>query len=87
MAKTLQMSFITAAGSKVSMNVPNPKDSITEEEVKTFMNLVKDKNIVETKGGDIIAIDSAKIVETSTTSLNVLQEQGEIEYGSSIKEK
>ncbi|MBU5317277.1 DUF2922 domain-containing protein [Clostridium bornimense] len=72
MAKTLQMSFITAAGSKVSMNVPNPKDSITEEEVKTFMNLVKDKNIVETKGGDIIAIDSAKIVETSTTSLNVL---------------
>ena len=72
MAKTLQMSFITAAGSKVSMNVPNPKDSITEEEVKTFMNLVKDKNIVETKCGDIIAIDSAKIVETSTTSLNVL---------------
>ena len=87
MAKTLQMSFITAAGSKVSMNVPNPKNDITEEEVKTFMNLVKDKNIVETKGGDIIAIDSAKIVETSTTSLNVLQEQGEIEYGSSIKEK
>ena len=87
MAKTLQMSFVTASGSKVSMNVPNPKDSITEEEVKTFMNLVKDKNIVETKGGDIIAIDSAKIVETSTTSLNVLQEQGEIEYGSSIKEK
>ncbi|MBU5317764.1 DUF2922 domain-containing protein [Clostridium bornimense] len=71
MAKTLQMSFITAAGSKVSMNVANPKDTITEEEVKNFMNLVKDKNIVETKGGDIIAIDGAKIVETSTYQLDL----------------
>ena len=60
--KTLVMKFITETGTKVSLNVPDTK-------IKEFMELVKEKAVFTFKGGDIIAIDSASLTETTTTDI------------------
>ena len=67
--KTLVMKFITETGTKVSINVPNVKDTVDDTKIKEFMELVKEKAVFTFKGGDIIAIDSASLTETTTTDI------------------
>lgn len=67
--KTLVMKFITETGTKVSINVPKVKDTVDDTKVKEFMELVKEKAVFTFKGGDIIAIDSASLTETTTTDI------------------
>ena len=43
--RKLVMTFKTTDDKKVSLTVDNPKEDLTEEEVKTAMELIKDKNI------------------------------------------
>ena len=63
------MKFITETGSKVSINVPKVKENLDETKVKEVMNLIKEKAVFTFKGGDIIALDSAQITETTTTEI------------------
>ena len=67
--KTLVMKFITETGTKVSINVPKVKDTVNDTKIKEFMELVKEKAVFTFKGGDIIAIDSASLTETTTTDI------------------
>ena len=67
--KTLVMKFITETGTKVSINVPKVKDTVDDTKIKEFMELVKEKSVFTFKGGDIIAIDSASLTETTTTDI------------------
>lgn len=67
--KSLVMKFITETGSKVSINVPKVKENLDETKVKEVMNLIKEKAVFTFKGGDIIALDSAQITETTTTEI------------------
>ena len=67
--KTLVIKFITETGTKVSLNVPNVKDTVDDTKVKAFMDLVKEKAVFSLKGGDIISIDSASLTETTTTDI------------------
>lgn len=67
--KTLVMKFVTETGTKVSINVPNVDDTVDDTKIKTFMELVKEKAVFTFKGGNIIAIDSANLTETTTTNI------------------
>lgn len=67
--KSLVMKFITETGTKVSVNVPKIKEDLDETKVKDMMNLIKEKSVFTFKGGDIIALDSAQITETTTTEI------------------
>ena len=67
--KTLVMKFITETGTKVSISVPKVKDTVDDTKIKEFMELVKEKAVFTFKGGDIIAIDSASLTETTTTDI------------------
>ena len=67
--KTLVMKFITETGTKVSINVPKVKDTVDDTKIKEFMELIKEKAVFTFKGGDIIAIDSASLTETTTTDI------------------
>lgn len=69
--KTLVMKFITETGTKVSINVPKVKDTVDDTKIKEFMELVKEKAVFTFKGGDIIAIDSASLTETTTTDIEL----------------
>ena len=73
MEKYLQMVFKTDQDKKVSLRVGVPRDDLDAMEVKTVMDLIIAKNIIHSNAGDLIAVDSAYLVETSTTDLEVAE--------------
>ena len=50
----------------------NPIEDLTEEEVKTAMELIKEKNIFAPGGADLASLVSAKVVETDTTNYDLV---------------
>lgn len=71
MTRRLEMRFLNAAGRRVTISVENAREDITEAEVQAAMNTIISKNIFTTSGGDITAIDSARIVSTEITEITV----------------
>lgn len=73
MYKYLRMVFKTGQDKKVSLRVGVPKEDLDAMEVKTVMDLIVSKNILHSSAGDLTSIDSAYLVETSTTDLEVAE--------------
>ncbi len=71
MTKRLLMSFRNADGNRVSLSVDDPRDDITDAEVKAAMQMVLTQNIFDSKGVDLVEIVDATIVETTKTDLDV----------------
>ena len=65
--KRLLMTFKTTDDKKVSLSVDNPREDITESEIKDAMDLVVSKNIFAPNGADIAEAVEAKVVVTDTT--------------------
>ena len=70
--KKLVMTFKTSDDKKVSISVDNPREDLTEEEVKNAMELIKEKNIFAPNGADLAALVSAKVVQTDTTNYDLV---------------
>ena len=70
--RKLVMTFKTTDDKKVSLTVDNPREDLTEEEVKTAMELIKEKNIFAPGGADLAYLVSAKVVETDTTNYDLV---------------
>ena len=70
--KKLVMTFKTTDDKKVSFTVDNPREDLTQEEVKIAMELIKDKNIFSPNGADLAALVSAKVVQTDTTNYDLV---------------
>ena len=70
--RKLVMTFKTTYDKKVSLTVDNPREDLTEEEVKTAMELIKEKNIFAPGGADLASLVSAKVVETDTTNYDLV---------------
>lgn len=70
--RKLVMTFKTTDDKKVSSTVDNPREDLTEEEVKTAMELIKEKNIFAPGGADLASLVSAKVVETDTTNYDLV---------------
>ena len=69
--KRLLMTFKTTDDKKVSLSVDNPREDITESEIKDAMDLVVSKNIFAPNGADILSAVEAKVVVTDTTSYDL----------------
>ena len=69
--KRLLMTFKTTDDKKVSLSVDNPREDITESEIKDAMELVVSKNIFAPNGADIISAVEAKVVVTDTTAYDL----------------
>ncbi|WP_289293581.1 DUF2922 domain-containing protein [Romboutsia ilealis] len=69
--KRLLMTFKTTDDKKVSLSVDNPREDITESEIKDAMDLVVSKNIFAPNGADIISAVEAKVVVTDTTAYDL----------------
>ena len=68
----LLMTFMTQFGRKVSLFVTDPREDITEAEIKAVMDLIVEKNIFAPSGEDIISAKEAKIVQTETTEFDLV---------------
>ena len=69
--QTLQMRFVTQAGSRVTISLDNPKDTLTEAEVTAAMDQIIAANIFTASGGDLVSKDSAQITDRT---VNVIYE-------------
>lgn len=58
--------FVTQAGTRATISLDNPKNTLTEAEVTAAMDQIIAKNIFNTTGGDLVAKDSAQIVDRIT---------------------
>ena len=65
--KRLLMTFKTDGDRKVSLVVDDPRDDISESDIKAAMDLIVSKNIFAPNGGDIVQAVEAKVVVTDTT--------------------
>ncbi len=65
MSKKLLMIFETAKGTTSTLTVDEPKDGLTEAEVKAVMDKIVAKNIFNTKSGDLVEAKSAEIITTT----------------------
>ncbi|MGL4912952.1 MAG: DUF2922 domain-containing protein [Romboutsia sp.] len=68
----LLMTFMTEYGRKVSLFVTDPREDITEAEIKAVMDLIVEKNIFAPSGEDIVSAKEAKIVQTETTEFDLV---------------
>ncbi|MEG2984745.1 MAG: DUF2922 domain-containing protein [Peptostreptococcaceae bacterium] len=67
----LVMTFSNTLGRKISLFVTDPRENLTETEIKAAMDLIIEKNIFEPNGADIIAAVDAKIIQTETTEFDL----------------
>ena len=70
--KKLMMTFKTDDDKKVSISVDDPRENITEAEVKTVMELILSKNIFSISGASFVELVEAKVVETGTTEFDLV---------------
>ena len=68
----LIMTFINQGNSKVSLSVQDPREDITEAEIKEAMELVVSKNIFAPNGLDLVSAVDAKVVATETTPFDLV---------------
>ena len=66
--KRLVMTFKTDDDKKISLSVDDPREDVSEAEIKSAMDLVVSKNIFAPGGADIVEAIEAKVVVTDTTS-------------------
>ena len=70
--KKLVMVFKNSVGKNVSISIDDPKDNITETEIKTTMELIVEKNIFKKNDYAFDEAVEAKIVTTDTTEYDLV---------------
>ncbi|MGL4877037.1 MULTISPECIES: DUF2922 domain-containing protein [Peptostreptococcaceae] len=68
----LLMTFLSESGKKVSLFVTDPREDVTEAEIKSVMELIVAKNIFAPGGDNIVSAKDAKIVQTATTEFDLV---------------
>ena len=68
----LLMTFKNEDGAKVSLSMLDPRENITEEEIRNVMELIVAKNIFAPNGLDLVETIDAKVVVTETTPFDLV---------------
>ena len=71
-SKKLVMIFRNAAGKNVTISIDDPKDDLTEEQIKTAMELIVEKNVFKKNDYAFVEAVEAKIVTTDTTEYDLV---------------
>ena len=70
--KKLVMIFKNSAGKKVSISIDDPKDDLTEAQIKTAMELIVTKNVFKKNDYALVEAVEAQIVTTDTTEYDLI---------------
>lgn len=72
--KKLVMSFKTDSDNICSISIENSRTDVTEEEIKSAMDLIISKNIFAVKRAEFVTAVGAKIIETKTDDYDLVIE-------------
>ncbi|NLW22196.1 MAG: DUF2922 domain-containing protein [Tissierellia bacterium] len=67
----LEMEFKDQLGKKFTLTIDDPRPDVTEEEVRTAMENVVNRNIFFTDAGDIVSIVGARLITTTIEELRI----------------
>lgn len=70
--KRLIMTFKTNDDKKVSLSIDDPREDLSENEIKTAMDAVIEKAIFAPNGATILSAVEAKVVLTDTTEYDLV---------------
>ncbi|WP_195928855.1 DUF2922 domain-containing protein [Clostridium sp. 1001270J_160509_D11] len=70
--KKLVMIFRNSAGKNVTISIDDPKDDLTEEQIKTAMELIVEKNVFKKNDYALVEAVEAQIVTTQTTDYDLV---------------
>ncbi|WP_031514100.1 DUF2922 domain-containing protein [Desulfofalx alkaliphila] len=73
MGATLEMIFVNAGGSRVTLRVADPQPALDEQQVRDAMEAIVEKDVFTSSGGSLVGIVAARIVTREVTDLNILQ--------------
>ena len=66
------MVFKNSAGKNVSITIDDPKDSLTESDIKTAMDTIVEKNIFRKNNYEFVEAIEAKIVNIQTDEYDLI---------------
>jgi hypothetical protein len=69
--RVLELVFTTTTGKETKINIENPKEPVVEADVKAAMDKIVAANVFLFGTGEITGIKGARIVERSTTDVNL----------------
>lgn len=72
METRLVMYFKTARGSRCSISVIDPKEDVTEEEIKNLMDLIITKNIFKINNFSLTEALEAKVIQTDVLEYDLV---------------
>lgn len=70
--KTVTMRFKREDNKIYAVSIKNPKDDVTEQEIKTVMDLIVAKNIINPKGVKLVSTHDAKLINTESEVLDLV---------------
>lgn len=70
--KKLVMTFKNEVDKEVTISIDDPKDDITEQQIKEAMDLIVTKGIFKKGNYALTAVVDAKIVNTQTTEYDLV---------------
>ena len=68
MNNVLVLSFIVETGSKFNIRITDPREDISEDEIRAAMEIIKDESVNVFKKR-IVALNGAEYIETVTNNL------------------
>lgn len=67
--KRLEMTFKNQKDKTSRMSLDNPREDVTDAEIKAAMETIVAENVFDTADGDLVSIVSAKIVSTEVQEI------------------
>ncbi len=67
MSKSLDLLFGNTEGKTVRINVDEPKDSLTAEQIGQAMETIIQSNVFTSSGGSLVSKKGARIIEQTVT--------------------
>ena len=67
----LVMTFKCSDDKNISISVDDPREDLSEREIKEAMDTILEKDIFSPNGGSLVSSVSAKVVQTDTTEYDL----------------
>lgn len=70
--QVLNMIFRNSIGKTVTLSIEDPRDDVTEAEIKEAMEMIVEKNIFKKNNYALVEAVEAKVVTTNTESYDLV---------------
>jgi len=68
---TLELIFTNAQGKTVRLAIPDPKQPVDPAQINATMDLIIQRNVFASNGGDLVGKAGARIVERNVTEITL----------------